>query len=186
MNARARPTGFTYEDYVLFPNDGKRHELIEGEHVVTPAPGTRHQRILANLLTGLRPFVLAEHLGEALPAPVDVVLSDRDVVQPDLLFVSTEHLERLTDRGVRGAPDLVVEITSETSRRMDEVVKRKLYEAHGVREYWVIDPDLDVIKVYRLAETSFVRAAELSLEANDTLTSPLLPGLELRLATIFA
>jgi Uma2 family endonuclease len=128
----------------------------------------------------------AHKLGEVYIAPFDVILSDRDVVQPDLLFIAAAHLERLTESGVRGAPDLTVEIVSEGSRRTDEVLKRKLYEAYGVQEYWVVDPEIQVVKVYRLAEGRFVRSTDLSAEAGNTLTSPLLPGLQVPLAVVFS
>jgi Uma2 family endonuclease len=186
MSARAHPTGFTYDDYLLFPEDGQRHELIDGEHAVNPAPNLKHQKVALRLAMALQSFVAEKESGEVYIAPVDVILTERDVVQPDLLFVATEHLDRLTERGVRGAPDLVVEITSETSRRMDEVVKRKLYEAHGVAEYWVVDPVVDTVKVYRLADAKLSRVAELSLEEAGVLASPLLPGLEVPLAKLFA
>ncbi len=184
-SARAHPKGFTYEDYLLFPEDGKRHELIEGEHIVTPAPREKHQRVSIRLASALHAHVDARGLGNLYAAPFDVILSDRDVVQPDLLLVTTAHGDRITERGVRGAPDLVVEITSETTRRVDEIVKRKLYEGYGVEEYWVVDPEVETVKVYRLTDGTFTRVAELTREASDTLTSPLLPGLELPLDAIF-
>ncbi len=175
----------TYEDFLLFPDDGKRHEIIDGEHFVTPSPVTKHQRISMNLSRILASF-LAEHpLGEVFAAPLDVVLSETDIVEPDLLFVSRERSQILTDKHLRGAPDLVIEIGSEGTRRTDEVIKRKLYEKYGVREYWVVVPTLETVKVYRLGAAGFERAAELSLESGDTLTTPLLPGLQLSLRAVF-
>ena len=118
-------------------------------------------------------------------APFDVVFSDFDVVEPDLLFVSRERAEVLTEKNVQGAPDLVVEVGSPATRRRDEKTKLQLYERFGVQEYWVVDPDLDAIKVYRLVEGRYQRAAELTLAAHDVLSTPLMPGLELSLADIF-
>ena len=92
----------------------------------------------------------------------------------------------LTDKHVRGAPDLVVEILSPDTRKTDESTKRKLYERFDVHEYWVVDPELDAIKVYRRVEGVFTRAAELGAEAGDTLTTPLLPGFSIALADVFA
>jgi len=175
----------TVEDFEQFPDDGRRHELIDGEHHVTPAPSTRHQRILIQLVSHLAPFVRERDLGEVFAAPYDVLLSDTDVVEPDLLFLSKERSDLLTEKNLRGAPDLVVEILSEGTRRMDEVVKRKLYGRFGVREYWVVDPVVETVKVYRLEGDRYERAAELSLEAGDHLTTPLLPGLELGLEEVF-
>jgi Uma2 family endonuclease len=176
----------TYDDFVQFPDDGKRHELIDGEHFVTPSPNIKHQTIALNL-AGLMWSHLRQHpVGRVFAAPLDVVFSDFDVVEPDLLFVSrARQADVLTTQHVRGAPDLVVEIGSPSTRKRDETIKRRLYERFGVTEYWVIDPDLDAIKVYRLGAAGYERAAELFLERNDVLTSPLLPGLEIRLADVF-
>ncbi|MGV8041193.1 MAG: Uma2 family endonuclease [Thermoanaerobaculaceae bacterium] len=186
MSAGASALRLTYEDYLLLPEDGRRHELIYGEHIVTPAPSRTHQEIVSNLLIELRGFARHEQLGTVIPAPFDVLLSAEDVVQPDLLFVATAHAERLTERALRGTPDLVVEVTSESSRRVDEVLKRKLYEAHGVEEYWVVDPETESVKVYRRRGTRFERVGELMLEREDVLSSPLLPGLSIPLRTVFS
>jgi Uma2 family endonuclease len=177
----------TYDDFVQFPDDGKRHELIDGEHIVTPSPNAKHQTIAMNL-SGLLWTYLREHrIGRLFAAPFDVVFSDFDVVEPDLLFVSqARQADVLTTAHVRGAPDLVVEIGSPSTRKRDETVKRRLYERFGVSEYWVIDPELDEIKVYRSADGRFERVAELFLENDDALESPLFPGLALRLAEVFA
>ncbi|MCP9455324.1 MAG: Uma2 family endonuclease, partial [Nitrospira sp.] len=104
---------------------------------------------------------------------------------PDLLFISTARLSIVTDINVRGTPDLIVEILSEATRKKDEVTKRKLYERYGVQEYWLVDPELEMVKVLRLSGNQYVRAAELSKEAHDVLTTPLLPGFSLPLAEIF-
>ena len=175
----------TYDDFVHFPEDGKRHELIAGEHYVTPSPNAKHQTIVVNLTTLLGSYLRLQRVGRLFVAPFDVVFSDFDVVEPDLLFVAkSRQADVLTAKHVRGAPDLVVEIGSPSTRKRDETTKRHLYERFGVSEYWVIDPVLDILKVYRLVEGRFVRAAELSAELDDVLTSPLFPGLTLRLADI--
>jgi|GEM_PF-613165 len=140
----------TYEDYVHFPDDGRRHELIDGDHSATGSPNTRHQLISVNLARTLGGFVFDHDLGELFFAPFDVVLSPIDVVQPDLLSLRNEHLDRLTEAHLRGAPDLVVEIVSESTRGRDEVAKRHLYARHGVSEYWIVDPVTETVKVYRL------------------------------------
>lgn len=186
MTVSSDRIGLTYEDYLDFPEDGLRHELIEGDHAVTPAPSTRHQRIVRRLFRHLDGFVTGGDLGEVFVAPYDVLLSEADVVQPDLLFVAREHLDRITAAHLRGAPDLVVEIVSEATRRRDEVTKRHLYERHGVVEYWVVDPVIETVKIFRPGpEGRYVREVELSLEADGVLTSPLFPGFELPLGEIF-
>lgn len=179
-------TKFTYEDYLLFPDDGRRHELIDGEHYVTPSPVTKHQRISRNLLGALYVFTHQQNCGHLFAAPMDVVLSDLDVVQPDLLFISNARASIITEKNIQGAPDLVVEIVSESSRKTDEMIKRKLYERYRVPEYWIVDPELESVKIYRLSDNGFSRIAELSVEANDTLTSPLFPDWQLPLSQMFA
>ena len=177
---------FTYDDFLNFPDDGRRHEIIDGEHFVTPSPNMKHQRVATRLTIALGRYLVDHRIGEVFAAPFDVVLSDLDVVEPDLLYISRERADVLTDKHVRGAPDLVVEILSPGTRRTDEVTKRKLYEAFGVREYWIVDPELDTIKVYRHVDGAFTRAAELSAEGGDLLTTPLLPGCSVPLSELFS
>ena len=108
------------------------------------------------------------------------------MVEPDLLVLTNERAGSvLTKAHVRGAPDLVVEIGSPGTRRRDETLKQRLYERCGVSEYWVINPTLAAIKVYRLVKGRYSRVHELMLENGDVLTTPLLPGLELPLAATF-
>lgn len=175
----------TYEDYFLFPEDGRRHEIIDGEHHATAAPFLRHQRLSWRLGGYFFQFLQDHPLGELLQAPVDVLLSPHDIVQPDLLFVSVERSHILKKRYVRGAPDLVVEILSESTRRRDQALKLHRYERFDLREYWLVDPDRGTVTVYRLREGEFLRAADLSAAAGDVLTAPILPGLEIRLAALF-
>ena len=147
---------------------------------------TKHQRLVGNLLWLIRSRLELHPIGEVFVAPFDVVFSDFDVVEPDLLYMSKARAaEVLTPKHVRGAPELVVEIGSKGTRKRDETIKRRLYERCGVVEYWVVDPELDAIKVYRSAGDRYERAAELTLDAGDVLTTPLLSGLEMPLARIF-
>ena len=183
-------TKLTYEDFVLFPDDGKRHELIDGEHFVTPAPNRRHQAVLVNLIGILLPIVRERRAGHLYFAPFDVVFTRHDVVEPDLLFVSAARSAVLTDENVQGAPDLVVEVLSASSRRQDEILKRDLYERGGVAEYWIVDPEAETVKVFRRPEgeaapSRFARPLLLSLRDGDALATPLLPGLEIPLTAIF-
>ena len=180
-------TKLTYDDFVLFPDDGRRHELVDGEHFVTPSPNLRHQIVSANLFTALRSFVKEWGLGLVLYAPMDVVLSRHDVVEPDILFVGAARRAILTEANVAGAPDLVVEILSPSGRRYDEVLKRDLYERAGVTEYWLVDPEAETVKVLRRGTggEGFDRPLLLSQRHGDAVTSTLLPGLDLPLAEIF-
>jgi Uma2 family endonuclease len=177
---------FTYEDFLNFPSDGKRHEIIDGEHYVTPSPNTKHQTISMNVSVALALYLKQHPIGRVFAAPFDVAFSDLDVVEPDILYISRERAGVLTDQHVHGAPDLAVEIVSPGTRKTDEITKRKLYERFGVQEYWVVDPELDAIKVYRRTDDRFARVAELSAEAGDSLNSPLLPGFAVTLTEIFA
>jgi Uma2 family endonuclease len=177
----------TYDDFLLFPDDGKRHELIDGEHYVTPSPNTRHQRISGRLHLLIGKWLEAHPIGQLFYAPFDVVFSNFDVVEPDLLYMSNERAaEILTAKHVSGVPELVIEIGSPGTRKRDETLKRRLYERTGVTEYWIVDPDVDVIRIFRRDERGFTRAVELSVEAGDVLTTPLLPDLEIPLARVFA
>jgi len=179
-------TKFTYEDYLLFPDDSRRHELIDGEHYMTPAPSTAHQRISLKVAHRVAAHLDRYPLGHLYTAPTDVVLSNTDVVQPDLLFVSSARASIITTQNIQGAPELIIEILSEATRRTDEIIKRKLYERFGVQEYWIIDPELEIVKIYRAAAQGYRRVAELSREANDVLFSRLLPDLLIPLNDIFA
>ena len=175
----------TYEDYVLFPDDGRRHEILDGEHYVTAAPYPRHQAILGELHYWFRSFLGQNRLGRVFFAPVDVLLSRHDIVQPDLLFISNERLTVLKEKNVQGAPDLVVEVLSDSTRRIDEGLKRERYELLDVLEYWTVDPSRNVVRVYRRAGDRLRKEEELTAAAGDRLTTPLIPGLEIPLAELF-
>jgi Uma2 family endonuclease len=183
----ARPgVKLTYDDFLLFPDDGKRHELIDGEHYVTPSPNTKHQTIVGNLHLLIASWLEAHPIGRVFLAPFDVVFSHFDIVEPDLLYLSYERSAQvLTPQHVKGTPELVIEIGSPGTRQRDETIKRRLYERSGVTEYWVVDPDLEVIRVYRLEGETFTRPTELWRERDEVLTTPLLQGLEMPLARVF-
>jgi Uma2 family endonuclease len=176
----------TYDDFVHFPDDGRRHELIDGEHYVTPSPNIRHQGILGSLYLMIANWLEEHPIGRVFVAPLDVVLSSFDVVEPDLLYLSNERAAQvITPLHVRGVPELVVEIASKGTRKRDETIKRRLYERAAVSEYWVVDPAIDVVRVYRREGDRLGRPQELSREASDVLTTSLLPGLKLPLTRIF-
>ena len=184
------PTGsrvkLTYDDFLLFPDDGQRHELIDGEHYVTASPNTKHQGVSGNLHFLIRGWLEQHSVGRIFYAPFDVVFTRYDVVEPDLLYMSHARArDVLTAANVQGVPELVIEIGSPSTRKRDETIKRRLYEREGVSEYWVVDPDIDVIRVYRRDVDGFSRARELTAEAGDVLTTPPFDGLELPLERIF-
>ncbi|MGH2767811.1 MAG: Uma2 family endonuclease [Actinomycetota bacterium] len=142
-------TKLTYEDLQSFPEDNLRRELIDGELIVTAAPAIRHQEAVATLVFHLYAFQQA-HGGRVLPAPTDVYLSEVDVVEPDVIFVRAEHAARIEERFVRDAPDVVVEVSSPSTRRLELVRKRELYERFGIPEYWYVDLDADRVEISRL------------------------------------
>jgi len=185
MRAELRSHKLTYQDYLQFPEDGRRHELIDGEHFVTAAPNVKHQTLLALLTELLGGFVRRNKLGRVWATPLDVVLSDFDIVQPDLIFLSRERFQLLTEAHLRGAPDLAVEVLSPSTRRRDLSDKLRLYERSGVTEYWVVDPEEDTVEVYRQNEGGYRLEARLSVEQGDTLSSPLFPGWALALEELF-
>jgi Uma2 family endonuclease len=183
MALRDLPRKLTYDDYVLLPEDGQRHEILDGEHYMTPSPFFRHQIVASRLHGRLSPWVEERSLGVVLFAPMDVILSEHDIAQPDLLFISNERAGIITEKNIQGAPDLVVEILSKSTRQRDESLKLDRYDRFGVSEYWMIDPERRTARVCRRAGGRLRVVVELSAE--DVLTSPLLPGLEIRLAQIF-
>ena len=179
------PRKLTYEDFARIPEDGQRHEILDGVHVVSPAPGRRHQRVSSRLSARLETFVEKKGLGEVYPAPFDVRLSEHDVLEPDLLFISSGRIEILTEDHVLGAPDLAIEILSPSSRRRDLGKKLARYEKLGVLEYWVLDPIEDTVLIFRREDESFLPPIHLAAEQGDRLSTPLHPGLESSLREVF-
>ena len=173
---------FTYQDYKNAPED-KRYELLDGDLVVAPSPRIYHQDISLNLEHLLWTFIKEGSLGRVYHAPIDVVLSDTDVVQPDILFVSNEGMDIITEDNVRGGPDLVIEILSPSTAERDRTFKRSLYARHGVREYWLVDPEAKSVEVLVLGEGHFEIVA--TYGQDEELTSPMLGGLRLNLNEVF-
>ena len=153
---------------------------------MTPAPDRRHQKISLRLSFAIESYLRLHPVGEVYTAPLDVILSDEDVVEPDLLFVSNER-SAVLGTSVHGAPDLVIEILSPSSRRTDEITKRRFNHRVNVRGYWIVDSEIEVVKIYRRADdATFPGVAEQVREAGDSLTTPLFPGFSLHLAELFA
>src|SRR5262245_21083964 len=171
-DTRPSTAKLTYEDFLLFPDDGQRHELIDGEHYVTPSPFVRHQTLSVRLTVVLANYLQRHPLGQLFHAPLDCVFTPFDVVEPDVLVVTNDQLEILTDKHIHGVPALVVEILSARTRRVDERTKRDLYDRAGVRQYWLVDPEADTITIYqRAAEGGFPPAERLAASRDDVLRS---------------
>jgi Uma2 family endonuclease len=172
----------TYADLASFPTDNTRRELIDGDLIVSPSPKTRHQVISQRLMLELGKHIEAHGGGMVFSAPYDVVLSERDVVQPDLVFVADAQQQIVTEANVQGVPALLVEIVSDA--RVDRVRKRDLYARHDVAQYWIVDPDADRVEVYRHDGTGYPKPQ--ILEPGDELTFVPLPGLRIDLARLLA
>jgi Uma2 family endonuclease len=177
----------TYADFLLFPDDGKRHEIIDGVHCVTPCPNFSHQELLGRLHLALGNFLATRRaLGRVVLSPFDVVMSNHDVVEPDLLFIAGDQQAIITDANVQGPPALVIEILSPSTRRRDVGIKRALFDRSGVREYWLVDPAGSVTVCRRAADGTFPTVATLTRVDAHVLTTPLLPDFSLSMADLFA
>jgi Uma2 family endonuclease len=142
--------------------------------------------VSGNLYWLLRSHLEQQPVGRVFYAPFDVVFSMYDVVEPDLLYISNERAGTVLDaENVKGSPDLVIEIGSPSTRGRDETIKRRLYKRADVTEYWIVDPEIDVVRIYCRAGDRFARPVELTVEAGDILVTPVFPGLELPLRDIF-
>lgn len=164
------------------PDDNVIREIIDGELFVSPSPVTRHQAVSGRLYLVLGNFLAAHGGGMAFYSPLDVVFSDRNVVEPDLIVVTDDQRDIITEKNIQGVPALLVEIVS--NPRRDRVRKRDLYARFKVPEYWIVDPEADRIEVYRLREGRYGKPE--ILETGEILEFARLPGLRVDLAALFA
>jgi len=153
------PSKLTYADYVNLPDDGRRYEILDGELVVSLSPTSRHQLVSHNLSFTLAVWVRAQGLGRIWHAPLDLILADTVVMQPDIIFVSKSRSAIVTKRGLEAAPDLVIEILSDSTASRDRGVKMRLYARYGVACYWIVDADARTLEVYALRGDVFERTA---------------------------
>lgn len=175
---------FTVTDYRNLPeSETRRYELLRGELYMTPGPVPYHQQIVRNLEYALWEFVREHQLGEVFFAPLDVVLSDEDVVQPDILFIRNEHSGIIQEHAIHGAPNVIVEILSPSTAERDRTYKRTLYARSGVSEYWLVDPETQTVEVLTLEAKGYLQAGH--YERGQTLNSPLLSGLQIPLNDVF-
>ncbi len=174
---------FTYEDLLEFPDDGKHYEIIDGELFMSPSPLTWHQRASVNLAFIISKYIREHQLGELFFAPLDVLLSESNVVEPDLLFILNENSHIITKENIKGVPDFLIEILSPSNRRYDVKKKRALYERYGVKEYWLVDPDLENIQKFILKEGNYVDCG--TFEENTTITCDVIQGLSFEVKEVF-
>lgn len=173
---------FTYQDYLHIPED-KRYELIEGDFFMVPSPNESHQRISAELEYALQSYVKSRKTGFVYDAPFDVILSDEDIVQPDIIYVSKKRRSIITRDNIQGAPDLVIEILSPKIGYRDREIKRKLYSKYGVKEYWIVDPVKQTVEVLSLDVDGYRKTGTYNVDA--PLTSHLLTDLSIDLKSVF-
>ena len=171
----------TYEDYRKTPDD-QRYELLDGELVVLPTPNIAHQVTLGDLLCELYDFLKEKKTGEAFMR-VAVVLSNTNVVEPDITFVSSSRMKIVGVDDVQGAPDLVVEVISPSDPARDLVRKRDIYARHGVAEYWIADPNEQSIRVMALEGDAYRLVGEYG--TGDTLISPTLKDISVDVGEVF-
>ena len=176
---------YRVRDYMSIPDgDERRYELIDGELMLAPAPIPTHQMIVLELVYILKEFVERHGLGRVFISPIDVLLSEHDVVQPDILFISAERLHIVGERNIQGAPDLVIEVLSPSTTERDRVLKSSSYLRFGVPEYWIVDPAERTIEVMRAGQTEF---DTLRVYTEGTFAeSPTFPGLLIDVSSIFA
>jgi len=174
-------TKFTHADLLVMPEDGRQREIVDGDLFVTPSPKFSHQAISRRICAAFLKYIDHHPIGEIIYAPLDVILSEFDVVEPDLLFVLNEHRSILRD-WVRGAPDLVIEILSAATAAHDRGPKLKAYARSGVTEYWIVDPEQRVVEIYRAGPEGYELAHV--FREHETVVSPLLPGFVLNVREI--
>ena len=170
----------TYEDYAELPDDGRRHELVDGELFEMSAPSVRHQDIVGKIYRRLADHLDRHDDGRVFLSPCDVLLSDFDVVQPDVIFVARADAGIVTEPNLKGTPTLLIEVLSDA--RHDRVRKRDLYARFGVGEYWIVDPHADRVEVYRLAGTTYEKPV--IMEPGEKLSTAVIPELSLDVADI--
>jgi Uma2 family endonuclease len=170
----------TYEHYALIPNDGKRHEIIEGEHYVNPAPNLFHQTLSRRIQYQLYTQIELQGRGVVFDAPVDVQLHDHSIVQPDLVVVLSENKEILTKPKIDGVPDLMIEILSPSNPKHDREIKMQLYLKSGIREYWIVDPMSERVEQYQLKDGSYE-----SIDHDDNVTLTIMNGVSVDISELW-
>jgi len=173
----------TYEDWLQFPEDGRRYELIDGELFMSPSPNIRHQRVSRDLEFLLLTYLRRTGKGEVLDAPVGVRLDRNSVLEPDILVVLREHASQVGEQVIDGPPDIVVEVLSPGTARRDVGIKREKYRTSGVPEYWIVDPVHASIEVLVLGGGDYVRHG--LFDRTDTLRSKVLVDFEVARSEVF-
>lgn len=173
---------YTIEDYMKTPDD-VRYELIEGELLMTPSPLTRHQRAVGTFYFKIREYLENKNVGEVFLSPYDVVLDNENVFEPDVIFVSKENSNIITEANIKGAPDMVIEVLSPSTSKRDLINKKRIYAKYGVKEYWIADPVEMTLDLYILNGTHFDLKKSYSEE--EMAESVVLEGLRIPVKEVF-
>jgi len=184
MSAKVEPL-LTVADLDLMPDDGNRYELFEGVIFVSRAPGLTHQRVLANVIAIYRAYLDKNPIGEILPTP-GVIFDEYNGVIPDAVFISNQQVSNIgSGERINEAPEIVIETVSpgKENAQRDRVMKRQVYGRHGVKEYWVADPETRFLEIYRLDKRTLKLVA--TLKDENKITSPALPGFSCKTNKLF-
>ena len=176
------PIKLTYADYAELPSDGKRYQILDGELNVTPAPIPRHQQVVGELHLLLAPVL--RQTGQVFISPIDVLLGDHNILQPDIVYIGHERAHILGPKNIQGAPDLVVEVLSASTRRVDVLVKSAIYARHKVPSYWIADPDLDRLEIHQLDDDGAYQQTRL-YQSPQVAEPPDYPELHIPLKQVF-
>ena len=173
----------TDDDYMQFPDNGNRHEIIDGEMIASPPPGAAHERVLHSLAAQLESHVKERQLGRVFAAPFAVALGPHDVFVPDCLFVSHAHAAIIEPTRIAGAPDLCVEIASPITEQRDRKAKAARYALHGVAEYWIVEPGTRRVETFALERGVYLPLGVFG--KNAPVISYVLPDLHLPVSVFF-
>jgi Uma2 family endonuclease len=179
----AEPIRLTYEDFCALPEDGRRYEIIDGDLYMSPSPVPLHQRVVLNLGAMLRDHVRRNRLGQVFIAPLDVILDEHNIVEPDIIFVSSARTAIVTEKNIQGSPDLLVEVLSPATAKRDTADKRNIYARCGVDHYWIVDPQTRSILELKRIETAYAVVAECKTVA---FSPTLFPGWQVNLEELWA
>ncbi|MBI4863158.1 MAG: Uma2 family endonuclease [Candidatus Riflebacteria bacterium] len=173
----------TYADYRLLPEDGRRYEILHGLLEMSPSALAAHQAVVTRLMALLLPWILTHRLGRLFTAPMDVILAEDSIVQPDLLFITEARAPALIKDWIHGAPDLVAEVLSPGTAARDRGVKKQLYARFGVREYWLVDPESRTVTILTLKARGYHELV--SGSGTCQLKSSILSGFEFTPESVF-
>jgi len=174
---------YTYQDYLNLPDDGKSYEVINGELIMVAAPYTIHQIISGNIEDEMRAFLKKTPMGIMIHSPIDVVLSNTNIVQPDIIFISRDNSSIMEEKNINGIPDVIIEILSPSTAYYDMIEKKEIYEKLGVKEYWIVDTKKESVEIFLNVNYSF--ELKQKIVTKGFAKSYIMKGFEVSLERIF-